>query len=106
MWHIAMTLEYRNGRPFYYRNKRQNGKVVRHYVGSGQMALLAAEQDAHRRQQQRARRSAEEEQRMAYIEARAPLLDIAAQVETLIRAMLIDAGYHRQNRGPWRRRMK
>ena len=101
-----MTLEYRNGRPVYYRNKRQNGKVVRHYVASGPMALLAAEQDAHRRAQQLARRAAEEEQRMAYIEAREKLHNTSAQVETLTRALLIDAGYHRQNRGPWRRRMK
>lgn len=102
----TMTLEYRNGRPYYYRNKRQHGRVVRHYVASGQMALLAADQDAQKRAEQVASRAVEEEKRLAFAAARTPLLDLTIQAETLTRAMLIGAGYHRQNRGPWRRRMK
>ena len=101
-----MALEIRDGRPYYYRSKRQNGKVVRQYVASGQMAELLAEQDARKREQQQARRTAKEEERLAFATARTPLLDFTVEADLLIQAMLLDAGYHRQNRGPWRRKLK
>lgn len=101
-----MALVYQNGRPYYYKNKRQNGKVVRQYVASGLLAEFAAEQDARRRDLQQARRAAAEEKRMAFVAARATLLDLLSEAELLINATLLDAGYHRQNRGPWRRRTK
>ena len=99
-----MALEFRNGRPYYYRNRRQGRKVVRQYVASGHLALVAAEQDARQREQRRAREAAEEHRRSEYEAARGPLLDLVAEAETLSHAVLIDAGYHRQNRGPWRRK--
>ena len=38
-----MALQYKNGKPYYYRNKRLNGQVVTQYYGSGVEAELAAE---------------------------------------------------------------
>ena len=101
-----MALVYLNGRPYYYRNKRVDGKVVREYIASGHLAEIAAGQDARQREQRLARREAEVNRRRAYDSARVPLLDLAAQTETLTHALLIIAGYHRQNRGPWRRKLK
>ena len=101
-----MALEIRDGRPYYYRSQRQNGKVVRQYVASGQMAELLAEQDARKREQQQARRTAMEKERLAFAAARTPLLTFTVGADLLFQATLLDAGYHRQNRGPWRRRMK
>ena len=99
-----MALEVRNGRPYYYRHKRKNGKVIREYVASGPLALQAAELDAREREQRRAKRAADEDKRMQYEAARIPLLDLIDRTATLADALLIDAGYHRQNRGRWRRR--
>ena len=99
-----MALEYRNGRPYYYRNKRENGTVIRQYIASGQMAEFAADSDAHQRAQRESRRAAEEQKQRAYVTAREQLFNVIAQAETLSSALLIDVGYHRQNRGPWRRR--
>ena len=80
--------------------------MLRQYVACGEMAELLAEQDARKREQQQARRTAKEEERLAFAAARTPLLDLTVGADLLVQAMLLDAGYHRQNRGPWRRRMK
>ena len=37
-----MALEIRNGRPCFYKAQRENGKVLKIYVGSGDVALAAA----------------------------------------------------------------
>ena len=99
-----MALVYQNGRPYYYRNKRQNGKVVREYIASGHLAELAADQDARKRADQKAKRAAIAKVQSMFAAARTPLLDLTVEADLLIQAMLLDAGYHRQNRGPRRRK--
>ena len=101
-----MALVYENGRPYYYRNKRQNGTVVREYIASGHLAELAAEKDALKRAEQQAKRTAVAKEQTMFAAARTPLLDLTVEADLLIQAMLLDAGYHRQNRGPWRRKLK
>ena len=85
------------GYAYYTRTRREGGRSIREYIGTGQEARRAADEDAARRRQVEADRDA----------AR----DLAEDVQTLselaellARAALLAAGYHRPNRGPWRKR--
>src|SRR5262245_40963303 len=85
------------GRPYYTRTRREAGRVVREYFGVGERARRAAEEDEARRRQAEADREA----------ARALAEDIQTLnelAELFAHAALLVAGYHRPNRGPWRKR--
>ena len=85
------------GRPYYTRTRRENGRVIREYIGVGQEGQQAAEEDEARRRQVEADRDA----------ARALAEDVQTLsefAELLAQAALLAAGYHRPNRGPWRKR--
>ena len=93
-----MPWETRLGEGSYYtRTRRENGRVVREYIGVGERARRAAEEDEARRRQVEADRDA----------ARALAEDVeklAELTEMFATAALLAAGYHRPNRGPWRKR--
>jgi hypothetical protein len=91
------------GRPFYTRTLRVGGRRVRQYLGSGLEAQAAAAADDLRRlgREIAAReRHAEQARRR---EAEAPLLHLCELTDVLARAALVAAGYHRHDRGEWRR---
>ena len=48
-----MAVEWRNGRPYYYRSRRTGGRVVREYRGSGRVAVLAQRLDDRNRELRR-----------------------------------------------------
>ena len=85
------------GRPYYTRTRRENGRVIREYIGVGQEGQRAAEEDEARRRQAEADREADR----ALAEEIRSLRELA---DLLARAALLAAGYHRPNRGPWRKR--
>jgi hypothetical protein len=93
-----VTWETRRGRGCYYtRTRREDGRRIREYIGIGQEARRAAEEDEARRRQVEAERDA----------ARALAEDVQTLSELadlLARAALLAAGYHRPNRGLWRKR--
>ena len=97
-----MAWEQRGGRPYYYRSRRVNGRVVKEYVGAGPDAeLLANVEEAHR-SSERARKEAQEaeHQRLEELDAE---IDAACEVIGLIaRATLVAAGYRQHKRGEWR----
>lgn len=70
--------EVRAGRWYYYRGRRDGGPVAKEHVGAGPAADLSALDTAP-----------------------APLDALA---DAVARAALLAAGYHRPNRGPWRKR--
>ncbi len=85
------------GRPYYTRTRREDGRVIREYIGVGQEGKRAAEEDDARRRQAEADREAER----ALAEDIESLSELA---DLLARAALLAAGYHRPNRGPGRKR--
>jgi hypothetical protein len=92
-----MSWETRGSRRRYTRSRRVAGKVVREYVGTGELAAqAAAADDAHRRQEQADR----DARRVLDVDVEA-LDDLA---ELLAHAALLVAGYYRHDRGPWRKR--
>jgi|SRR5450759_2759252 hypothetical protein len=100
-----MSWEQRNGRGDYYtRAYRENGRVVREYVGGGELGRLAADVDYIARQTRQIEReeSAAERDRIAAIED--PIIAFGRAVDLAVSCELLVAGYHRHDRGPWRRR--
>jgi hypothetical protein len=93
----------RNGNLYYYRKRREDGRVVSEYVGGG----LLVEFEQYRAEQERAAREAERERlriaRMSVAEIDAQLDRFSRMVDELVRAELIAAGYH-QHKRQWRRR--
>ena len=99
-----MGWERRRNGAYYYRARKVNGRVVKEYVGAGPLAQALAAQDARTRAERRAtsevRRT--ERARLAGVDAAVDASHEA--VETLLRASLVLAGFHRHQRGEWRRR--
>jgi hypothetical protein len=93
----------RNGRRYYYKASKVNGRVVKQYLGAGEFAELLAqmdELDAERRQLKA------EEERAAHAELQAlddQVRELNDLVDALTRAVLLLAGYHRHDRGEWRK---
>jgi hypothetical protein len=99
-----MAWEKRQGRGRYYtRSRRVNGRVVREYVGCGELSEAAAAADLFDRSSKRielARLNAEQQRQDA---ADALLDQLANATGLLVRAALENAGYHQHDRGQWRR---
>ncbi|WP_169973115.1 hypothetical protein [Tautonia rosea] len=89
---------------YYYRSRRENGRVRTEYVGSGQAAELIATLDLSDREERQAEREAERAEREAAEREERELADWFGRVEAVAEAALIAAGFHRHNRGEWRRR--
>jgi hypothetical protein len=95
-------------RGYYYRVRRENGRVVREYVGSGVVAEMAARLDMLEREKGREKRRLDAE---ALRNEKATLDALDANLEALIEstdllahAALVAAGYHQHKRGEWRKR--
>ena len=89
------------GGHYYTRSRRINGKVVREYIGGGELARIVSESDANKR----ALRKAERQQQRTELERlealAAPVGEICEVAEILVRAHLLALGYH-EHKGEWR----
>lgn len=101
-----MGWEMRRGRRVYYRSVRE-GQTVRHvYFGSGPAATAAAAEDERRRSERQTRRLDRERQRREWAEVWRPLRNLADVTTVLLHARLLAEGFHRHDRGRWRKRRK
>ncbi len=89
---------------YYTRSSRVNGRVVREYVGSGELSLLSARLDAILRAERRAERERDKQQCQALQSEDEELRAYCQAVETVLRDALTGAGYHQHARGEWRKR--
>lgn len=100
-----MGWETRDGRGRYYtRSRREGGRVVREYVGTGATAEAIAHLDALVRERRAAERSAWSRERSFTDDLTAAVLAFNALGEALARAALMAASYHRHHRRAWRKR--
>ena len=95
-----MAWEARGGSRYFYKVSRDGGRVRRLYLGTGPVAELAA-QDAELRRAERQARARSQARLEAAEAASRELVELA---DLLARAALVAAGYHRHDRGAWRRR--
>lgn len=99
-----MTLEYRNGRPYYYRSVREGDTVRKVFVASGEAALHAAELEAGQRTRQEAMRRELDLQNARIDRLERNVAEIDQMVHQLSLAVILDAGYYRPSRHFWRKR--
>jgi hypothetical protein len=96
----------RGGR-YYTRSHRRKGRVVREYVGSGELAALLAQLDAQEREEQEMEAAlaaaAQAECDAYYARLFGPLDALEAASRVLVRQALKAAGYQQHQRGEWRR---
>ena len=100
-----MSWEQRKGHGRYYTSShRGNGRIVREYYGTGELGQLAADVDSLAVQT----RLLESEDRAAEVDwiaaIEGPVVDFSRAVDLAVTCELLVAGYHRHDRGPWRRR--
>ena len=97
--------ETRKGRGAYYtRSRRVGGRVVREYVGSGELAVLAAEWDRGAREERQAEAARWHERKAQDAALEAKLDEACRLADLLAEAVLLAAGYHRHHHGEWRKR--
>ena len=89
---------------YYTRSRKVDGKVVRQYIGGGVLGQLAARMDAEERRRREQEDAAWKEEQERVDAFTAPVEELCESVEILARAALLAAGYHRHNRGEWRKR--
>src|SRR2546423_1787462 len=93
----------RRGR-YYYRSTRVRGRVSKRYVGGGALGQWAAQEDARERAERGSKRREQAAERARMLGEERELQELYERVEAAIAASLAAAGYHRHDRGPWRRR--
>jgi hypothetical protein len=89
---------------YYTRSRKENGRVVREYIGGGPLGQLAALQDEHERRQREEQAAywRAEQQDLDALEA--PVNELSEASDLLVRAALLASGYRQHNRGEWRLR--
>jgi hypothetical protein len=100
---MAWETRERGGR-YYTRSKRVNGRVRREYVGTGALAEAIADLDGYDRLR---RVAAQDATRAAFDELdelEAAVSEYDAAVTRILTLTLEAAGYHRHDRGEWRRK--
>jgi hypothetical protein len=101
-----MAWEVRGNHSYYYRSRREGGRVVKEYLGAGEAAraIAALERMDRERAGEEARRWRQERARQDAVDAL--LLAFCACVSDAVTAALERAGYYRHDRGPWRKRRR
>jgi hypothetical protein len=96
-----MGWERRGNGTYYYTAARVGGRVVKRYVGTGEVAAQLDQLD-------RESRTAQDEEvrarRCDLDTLAAPLDPLNELTDAVLAASLLAAGYHRHHRGPWRKR--
>src|SRR5205085_1331514 len=85
---------------YYARTVKRAGRVITEYIGGGAAGESAAAEDAQRQ----ADRAAERDRRTLVAAWSMALDEFCAAVEQVARSALHAAGYHRHDRGRWRKR--
>jgi hypothetical protein len=98
-----MALEKRDGNLYYYRHVRDGDRVRKVYVGSGELARIAYEQDLIKREAEEHKRKEEREEREKLEALVSSVEELSEVAEIITRAYLIAGGYRRYQ-GHWRKR--
>ncbi len=94
----------RDKRGYYYRSERHGTKVHRQYIGKGEGAESMAMFEAIEREKREEAALLTKEEMTQLDDIDSQLKTLSEDVELIARAAMMVAGYHRHNRGEWRKR--
>ena len=98
-----MSWEARGARQYYYRGRRQQGRVVKHYCGAGADAQAAAAEDLARKEQQQHRKTLQRQLEVEIEILSGVVVPFWRASDRLFELALVANHYH-YRRGEWRRR--
>jgi hypothetical protein len=87
-----------------YWGRNKNGNSRNFYVGQGLAAVIGESEEAEERVKRKQHRQDEQRMRARVLGLFQLDEQLAADIETLLHAVLTTKGFHRHDRGPWRRR--
>jgi hypothetical protein len=99
-----MAWERRGGGTYFYHSYRVGGRVRKAYLGKGPAATLAVDMIDERRETRAAERAWLREELVRLEPQERTMAALEAGCDVLVAATLTAAGYHRHDRGVWRRR--
>lgn len=99
-----MAWETRRGGRYYYRSRRMGGRVAKEYLGRGPLAELAAAWAEGDRADREAQLEADRRRRGELDDVAQQVGEVCQAVDDVAAAWLTLAGYHRHDRGEWRKR--
>lgn len=99
-----MAWEQRGNRTYYYRSVRVGRQVVKEYAGGGLMGSLGADFDADQRERRQRERTRSKRERTQWADLERQAGELDKLSDLLLSVSLLDAGFHRHDRGEWRRR--
>ena len=91
------------GGRYYTRSRRENGRVVREYIGGGKIGELCAQFDVIERKEREMARQLIRAERERIESLDAALNELNEMADFLAQAALIAAGYRQHHRGEWRK---
>ena len=96
-----MGLEQRKGNLYYYHKRRDGERVVSEYVGNSDIAFSLARLSADLEESRKNDRRLEQVRREQEIELNKRLDKISQDIDVMVSATFVLAGYHQHNR-EWR----
>lgn len=99
-----MACVIQNGRRYYYSTRREGGKVIRQYLGTGEAGSLAQAMSVYQRAFKEEQRAAEQAAKVSADRVERRAKNWYGQTETLFREAMAEAGYYRHSGGEWRKR--
>jgi hypothetical protein len=93
-----------NGRHYFYRGERKDGRVRKVYFGAGPAASLAADRFVGERAARAELAAAHSAERVRIGAAERAVEALAAGTDSALSAALMAAGFHQHDRCAWRRR--
>lgn len=94
----------KRGGAYYYRSRRVGGRVVKEYVGRGPLAEMAAAWAEEDRAERLAKAQADRRRRRELDDVAQQVGEASKAVDDVAAAWLTMLGYHRHDRGNWRKR--
>ena len=92
------------GSLYYTRSRKENGRVVREYVGGGVLGQIAALEDEHERRRREEQAAYWREEQQDHDALQGAVEELSEASDFLVRAALLASGYRQHNRGEWRLR--
>ena len=100
---MGIEARHKSGKLYYYRKRREGGKVISEYQGGGELVHILQHIEARERAEKEAERARVKAERMSMAEIDKQIDDFSRMVDTLMEAELISMGFH-QHKRQWRRR--